>query len=127
MSTNPMETHGAFCWVEFQGPDANAARAFYEKVVGWSIADMPLPDGNYPGIMVGDAPVGGFSPKPAPTASWLAYINVDDVDARTEAARDAGATIVAEPFDAPGVGRMAVLQDPFGAHIAFFKGEARPA
>lgn len=126
MSTNPMETHGAFCWVEFQGPDADAARAFYEKVVGWSVADMPLPDGNYPGIMVSGAPVGGFSTRPNPTAAWLAYITVDDVDARTQAARESGATILSEPTTAPGVGRIAVIRDPFGAQLALIKAESKP-
>jgi len=127
MSKDLMATHGAFCWVEFQGPDAGAAQTFYEKVVGWSVADLPMPEGNYPGIMVGGAPVGGFSPKPTPTASWLVYITVDDVDARTKAATQAGATIVSQPTNAPGVGRIAVIQDPFGAHVAFIKSDKTSA
>ena len=120
MSTNPMTTHGAFSWVEFHGQDAAAARSFYEKILGWTVAEMPMQDGSsYPGIMVGDQPAGGFSPKPAEGGAWLVYVTVDDVDARTRAAAEAGAEVISEPFSAPGVGRFAVVKDPFGASLAF--------
>lgn len=123
---NAMETHGAFSWVEFQGPDAAAARSFYDKVLGWTVADMPMQDGSsYPGILLGDQPIGGFSPKPAETGSWLAYITVDDVDARARAAVDEGGRLLAEPMTAPGVGRIAVVQDPFGAAVALITYEKK--
>jgi len=126
MSANPMQTHGAFSWVEYQGQDASAARAFYEGVLGWTVTDMPMQDGSsYAGILLGEQPIGGFSPKPAPTSSWLAYVTVDDVDARTRAATKAGAKVLAEPFSAPGVGRIAVIEDPFGATLAFITYEAK--
>lgn len=113
-------THGAFSWVELQGNDETIgeARAFYQKVLGWEVMDMPMADGStYAGIAVSGQPVGGFADKGG--AGWLPYVTVDDVDARVAAARDAGAEVLAEPMDAPGVGRIAMLQDPFGARIAF--------
>ncbi len=126
MNTNPMQTHGAFSWVEYHGEDAAAARSFYESVLGWTVAAMPMQDGSsYPGILLGEQPIGGFSPKAAEGGSWLAYVTVDDVDARTRAAAEAGATVVSEPVDAPGVGRMSVLRDPFGASVAFITYEAQ--
>lgn len=127
MSTNPMTTHGAFSWVEHHGQDAAAARSFYAEVLGWTVADMPMQDGaTYPGILIGDQPIGGFSPKPAESASWLAYVTVDDVDARTRAAVEAGAKVLSEPTAAPGVGRIAVVEDPFGAAVAFITYENKP-
>ena len=118
MSPNPM-THGAFSWVEFHGADAATARSFYEKVLGWTVADMPMKDGScYPGILLGEQPIGGFSPRPSEAGSWLAYVTVDDVDARTRAAAEAGAEVVSGPASAPGVGRIAVVRDPFGATLA---------
>lgn len=120
MSTSPMATHGHPSWIEHSGVDSAAARAFYEKVLGWPVADMPMQDGSsYPGIMVGESPVGGFSPRPAKAGSWTVYITVDDVDSRYKAALDAGAKSVNEPVSMPGVGRMATITDPFGASIAF--------
>lgn len=116
------KTHGAPSWIEFAGPDTKAARSFYESVLDWAVNEMPMADGgNYPAILVGEQPVGGFSPNPAPQAGWMVYITVDDVDARFEKAKAAGATAITEPFDAPGVGRMCHIVDPMGAPIAFIK------
>jgi uncharacterized protein len=44
---------------------------------------------------------------------------VDDVDARLRRAVAAGATALREPFDIPGVGRIAILRDAAGAVIGF--------
>lgn len=120
MSSNPMATHGAASWIEHKGADPAAARRFYEKVLGWSVAEMPMKDGGtYPGIMVGDAPIGGISPTPSETGAWTIFITVDDVDRRFRSAVKEGATAVQEPFSVPGVGRIANVKDPFGAAIAF--------
>ena len=50
---------------------------------------------------------------------WLAYITVDDIDKRVELARQGGATIVREPFEVPGIGRIATLREPGGALIGW--------
>lgn len=124
---NPMTTHGAFSWVEFQGEDVTSARSFYENVLGWQIAEMPMQDNTtYPGIMVGEQPVGGFAAHSGAQGSWLPYVTVDNVDQRTRAAKDAGGEILSEPFDAPGVGRISVVRDPMGAAIAFITYEEKP-
>lgn len=128
MSNSPMATHGAPSWIQHGGTDPAAARRFYEKVLGWKVVDMPMKDGSaYPGIMVGEGPVGGFSPQPAKGGAWTIYITVDDVDQRYKAALKAGAKSVSEPFSAPGVGRMATIEDPFGASIAFITYESQAA
>jgi hypothetical protein len=119
-----MTTHGAFSWVEYHGQDAQTARTFYENVLGWTVADLPMADGSsYPGILLGEQPVGGFAPKcngggHPDGSAWLAYVTVDDVDARAKAAADSGGQLLAGPFDAPGVGRIAIVQDPTGASLA---------
>jgi uncharacterized protein len=33
----------SFVWYELMTSDAAAAKAFYAKVVGWSMQDMPMP------------------------------------------------------------------------------------
>jgi uncharacterized protein len=119
MANERNSTHGAASWLQHSSSDPLAARKFYETVLGWTVSEMPMKDGsNYPAIVVGGAPVGGFSPMPG-DGGWLTYITVDDVDARVEKARTAGATIVVEAMTAPGVGRMATIADPFGARLAF--------
>ncbi len=119
MAYDPNTTHGAPSWLAHSSGDPTAARKFYETVLGWSVSEMPMKDGsNYPAILVGDKPVGGFALQPG-DGGWLTYVTVDDVDARMEKATAEGATVVAEPMTAPGVGRIATIADPFGARLAF--------
>ena len=122
MSTEASATHGAPSWIAHNGKDPAAARAFYEKVLDWAVVDMPMKDGSaYPGIMVGEKPIGGFTPQPSADGKWLVYVTVDDVDRRYNAAVEAGARPLIEPFEAPGIGRIATITDPFGADLAFIK------
>ncbi len=51
--------------------------------------------------------------------SWMAYIAVDDVDARVAKAVKAGAKLMKPVFDVPDVGRIAVLMEPGGAGIGW--------
>lgn len=115
---NPMETHGAVSWIEHSGPDAGKASQFYQDVLGWTVAETDMPAGKYAAIMMGDRPIGGFSPMPGDDG-WKIFITVDDVDARADKAEAAGAEIVGAAMTVPGVGRMATIKDPFGATLCF--------
>src|SRR5262249_15876433 len=50
-----------------------------------------------------------------PTATWNTYVAVADADATAAKVRDAGGTVVSDPFDVMDAGRMAVSSDPEGA------------
>lgn len=111
--------HGTNIWNELVTADLAQAAPFYEQTVGLRAQTDEMPDGagSYSGFYVGDKMIGGFM---APQAEgipphWNVYFNVDDADAITAKAQQLGATTVADPFDVPGVGRLAVLQDPQGA------------
>jgi len=72
----------------------------------------------------GEKPVGGIFDISAPEFGqvpecWMAYIAVDDVDARVKKAQSLGATLMKPIFDVPGVGRIAVLREPGGAGIGW--------
>ena len=55
-------------------------------------------------------------PEGAPArAVWNTYIWVDDADEAAARAREAGGSVLSEPFDVMDAGRMAVLADPEGA------------
>lgn len=120
-----MTAHGFFHWNELMTRDVEKATSFYTKTIGWTFNEMPMAPGEtYFVAMVGDKPVGGifemkgkdFEGKPE---AWLSYLAVDDVDARLEKAKAEGATILREPFDVPGVGRIAILMDGGGAAIGW--------
>jgi predicted enzyme related to lactoylglutathione lyase len=117
-------THGHFYWNELMTRDAERDKNFYSAALGWSFEGMPMPDGTYWVAKVGDKPVGGlFSIAGAQYAGvpecWMAYIAVDDVDARVKKAQTLGATLMKPIFDVPGVGRIAVLREPGGAGIGW--------
>lgn len=116
--------HGAVIWNELNTHDPAAAMAFYAKLMGWSFAPMPMEDGEYWIIKHADKDLGGVFPLSAPEfrdvpSHWLTYLAVDDVDASIVEVEKLGGTVTKAPFDVPGVGRLAVVQDPSGAHVAW--------
>lgn len=121
-----MIPHGHFHWNELMTRDVEGAKSFYAQALGWTFDSMPMPDGAlYHIAKVGDAMVGGiFDISNNPQyeqvpASWMAYIAVDDVDARLEKAKASGGIAMGEPFDIPGTGRIAMVQQPDGAMIGW--------
>lgn len=119
--------HGDFIWYELMTPDAEAARAFYEAVVGWKIEAAPSGEIDYRMISSATGPVAGLLPlTDAMTAggarpAWLGYVLVDDVNAVAQSFNDSGGAILMEPWDMPGVGRMTFLADPQGALLYAMK------
>ncbi len=109
---------GAMIWNELMTKDPAKAAAFYQKVLGVEVETMEQPK-PYTVLKANGSPVAGvltMTPEMGDLPdSWDVYFASEDVDATTEKALAAGATAVREPFDIPGVGRMAVLQDPQGA------------
>ncbi len=116
------KTHGAFSWSELLTSDLDAAREFYTKLFGWSSKQMPMPSGAYTTFQVGDDSVGGMMKIPEQAAGmppmWGVYVTVRDVDATIEQIEALGGKVLMAPWDIPGVGRMAVLQDPQGASFS---------
>lgn len=115
---------GTFCWIDLGAVDAAGARAFYVGLFGWETADMPIGEGMvYTMCRLGGRDVCALydrGPGDNPPA-WMSYVSVDDVDAAVVRARQAGALEVGEPFDVFDSGRMAVVQDPTGAHVALWQ------
>ena len=56
-------------------------------------------------------------------AMWNTYIWVDSADETAVKVRDAGGSVVMEPFDVMDAGRMAVFTDPEGAAVLRLAGE----
>lgn len=120
---------GTFCWFECGTTDLAAAKSFYTKLFGWNAVDVPMPGdmgGTYVLLKRGDADVAGMYELSGPRfegvpSHWMTYVTVTDVDAAAARAETLGATVVQAPMDVPGVGRMAFLQDPTGAHFAIFQ------
>ncbi|HEY6827077.1 MAG TPA: VOC family protein [Gemmatimonadaceae bacterium] len=118
-------TKGRFVWHELLTKDPVAAQDFYTKVIGWGTQKFEgSPGGDYTMWMDGQTPVGGVMTLPADAAamgappSWLAYVEVPDVDDTIALAEKLGGKVLVPVQDIPDVGRFAVLQDPQGGVFA---------
>jgi predicted enzyme related to lactoylglutathione lyase len=117
-------THGTFYWNELMTHDAERAKAFYRETIGWTFEAMAMPNGTYWIAKAGEAPAGGiFTMRGADFEGvpdhWMAYLAVDDVDARVAKAVAAGAIVCRPAFDVPTVGRIALLREPGGAAVGW--------
>ncbi len=127
-------TPGTFCWFECGSTDAAKAKEFYTELFGWTANDVPMPGdmgGHYTLLKIGNDDIGGLYQMSGPMfagvpSNWTTYVCVQDVDDTAARAKALRGKIVAEPMDVPGVGRIAVLQDPTGATIALFKPGEHP-
>jgi uncharacterized protein len=109
-------------WVDLSTTDAEAARDFYSKVFGWDLEVSEDPQyGGYATAKVGEQSVAGIGPKQdgdqSPPA-WSLYIGTEDIDGLAQQVKNAGGSVLAEPFDVGDQGRMAVFADPSGAVIS---------
>jgi predicted enzyme related to lactoylglutathione lyase len=122
MSERDSYPAGVPCWVDATEPDPQMAQAFYGDLFGWDFdgpGDMPgEPPGQYfvarlEGREV--AGIGSLPPSGPREPAWNTYVRTENADATAASVRDAGGTVLVDPFDAPPAGRMAVLADPAGA------------
>jgi predicted enzyme related to lactoylglutathione lyase len=120
-------------WVELATRDVAAARAFYGALLGWSFADSPVPipgGGIYTEYLAGGTRYGGMMAMTAEwgdlPSHWSLYILVPDVDDCLARATALGGSVCVPAFDAPGVGRIARIDDPTGAGFYVIALAARP-
>ena len=116
---------GTVIWNELitDNPDAVG---FYEQVLGVTTSTADMGENKYTMFEVGGQQVGGTMPPQMPGVPnhWHVYFAVADADATAAKIKQAGGSIVAEPFDTP-IGKMAVAADPQGAVFSLF--QAPPA
>ena len=111
-----------FAWYELMTTDPKAAQAFYTNLLGWGLQDFNA-GMNEPYVMWtrSNQPLGGVMRLPEEARKmeapphWLAYVDVNNVDATVEQAKKLGAKVYVPSTDIPGGGRFAVLADPQGA------------
>ena len=111
---------GVPCWVDTSQPDPEAAVRFYSELFGWQFEDEMPPgsEGQYFSARIrgGDVAAVGSIPEGAPqVATWNTYVWVESADETAAKVRDAGGSVVMEPFDVMDAGRTAAFADPEGA------------
>lgn len=120
------DQHGVFHWNELVTRDVEGAKAFYASVCGWTYEAMQFGEMTYTIAMSNGAPAGGMFEMKGPEFEgkpecWMSYIAVDDCDAAAAAGKAGGGQVAQEPFDVPGVGRIAIMVDSTGAVIGVIK------
>ena len=117
---------GVPCWVDTSQPDPRAGAEFYAGLFGWELEDRMPEDapGHYFVARLEGADVAAVGSQMAEgPIAWSTYIWVESADETASKVRDAGGSVVMEPFDVMTSGRMAVCSDPEGA--AFCVWEAK--
>jgi predicted enzyme related to lactoylglutathione lyase len=116
---------GVPCWVDTAQPDPEGAADFYGGLFGWEFDDR-TPAGSPLRYLVArlhgcDVAAVGSLPEEAGDPAWNTYVWVDDVEAASRTIERAGGTVLMEPFDVNGAGRMAVFADPTGAAFSVWE------
>lgn len=105
-------------WSELASRDNEAAAKFYGELLG--LVSKPHSIGmEYIEFGAGVHTLGGFLKMSADWGDvpphWSFYVQVPDCDAVVARVKELGGKVLHGPFDAPGVGRIAMLMDPQGA------------
>jgi predicted enzyme related to lactoylglutathione lyase len=125
MAEHTLPANGAFCWNELGTTNLEAAKKFYTELLGWKLKESNAAGMAYNEIVVNGQEVGGMYQMGAEFGNapshWMAYVAVDDVDAKAQQAEELGGNVRVPPRDIPNVGRFCVINDPTGATIALIK------
>jgi uncharacterized protein len=109
---------GRPCWADITSPEVDATAAFYAELFGWQVEKDPRPEaGGDTMLSQGGKHVAAASPPMGENTPyvWTVYLATDDVDATAQRVREAGGTVMMDPFDVFDAGRMTVAADPSGA------------
>lgn len=117
---------GVPCWVDTSQPDPEAAAGFYGELFGWELEDQMPPESgaHYFAARIRGQDAAAISSVPQgapPIATWNTYVWVERADATAEKVREAGGTVLSDPFDVFDAGRMAVCSDPEGAVFSLWQ------
>ena len=124
-----MTDHGSFHWNELITAAPERAAEFYAALSGCTVDTMAMPEGTYMVLMHGNTPRGGIMGNPPDDhggTRWIPYLAVDDCDAAAKRTVELGGTVAREPYDIPGVGRIAMIVDPTGAELGLITPAAGP-
>lgn len=131
-----MTENGTVWWTELNTHHPKKAEKFYTELFGWqarttALGDMSRPakadEPGYTTFMRDGMPAFGcFHMEHVPDMKhvpehWFTYFRVEDVDKSTAKVVAAGGKVMHAPWDIPGVGRIAIVQDSSGAAFGLGK------
>ena len=99
--------------LELHTGDLRRAQAFYRQLCDWHPDRVDTRHGSYHTLELG----GGL---PTARPMWLPYVEVPEIGAATERARDLGADVLLEAREGP-AGWRSVVATPAAGEIAFWQ------
>ncbi|MEX2194677.1 MAG: VOC family protein [Thermoleophilaceae bacterium] len=113
---------GCLTWCDLASPDPDAARAFYEQLLGWSFEPVDTGGGPPYTLIAGAGGINQAGMRPTQEgepANWMPYFTVESTD---DTIARVGEPLFG-PMDVPNGGRIAAMRDPQGAVFAVSDGE----
>jgi predicted enzyme related to lactoylglutathione lyase len=114
--------HGDITHIDIPVSDTARATAFYSRLFGWEIAEVP----GFEGYPMWRAPNqisgGGLAPRDGEFTQPRSYVEVDSIDDTVAAAVDAGGAVLMEKSEITPTSWWAIIRDPDGNHIGLFEG-----
>lgn len=124
MAQESANKQGTPNWADCATTDLGASEEFYATVFGWTADRVTASDGStYSLQRLDDQMVGGIYELNEQMRNmgvpphWGTYVEVDDVDATLELVKSEGGTVFEGRLEEPGVGKIAIIQDPVGAYL----------
>ena len=110
--------------LELHTGDLPRACAFYSQLCGWRPERIDAGGGTYWALELGGGFAGGGVVECETTRPvWLPYVEVSDIGAVTERARELGASVLLDPREGP-AGWRSVVAASAGGEIAFWQPKA---
>jgi predicted enzyme related to lactoylglutathione lyase len=108
--------------LELHTGDLQRARAFYGQLCDWRADRIDTRHGSYLALELGGELGGGIVECSTQRPLWLPYVEVAEIGAATDRARDLGAAVLLEPREGP-AGWRSVVATPAAGEIAFWQGK----
>lgn len=118
---------GRIAWMDLTVPNASATRDFYARVVGWTVEDVEVRDGDeryadYNMLGEDGTPAAGVCHARGVNADlppvWMLYLPVGDLEESLRRVEAEGGQIVKAVKGKDGAHAYAAIQDPVGVHFA---------
>lgn len=121
---------GRIVWLDLTVPDASATRDFYRDVVGWTVQDVEMKDGDaryadYNMLGAVGSPAAGIcharGVNTGLPAVWMIYLPVGDLAESIRLVEEEGGTVIKAVRGADGKDVYAAIRDPVGASLALMQ------